>query len=257
MSLEFAKTFAFLHKNTLLHRLDPRSKLFMILTYTILAFTFKSLILMTILLLSTIPLLLIANITSQFIKGIKGLYFVIFFILIINTNTLSGSFNKSLITIIRLMVLMIIFSIYFQTTLPEDITQSLILLHVPYSTAFSLSLSFRFVPTMAQETEVVMNAQKSRGHRIQEGGMIQQIRNLFPLLIPLLMNSIRRAYHVAEALETRAFGVKKVPNFYYPLRLKLLDVCFIVLNAIILGVGIFIQINLELMPIWLNWGLSI
>ena len=254
MSLEFAKTFAFLHKNTLLHRLDPRSKLFMILTYTILAFTFKSLILMTILLLSTIPLLLIANITSQFIKGLKGLYFIIFFILII--NTLSGSFNTSLITIIRLMVLMIIFSIYFQTTLPEDITQSLILLHVPYSTAFSLSLSFRFVPTMAHETEIVMNAQKSRGHRIQEGGMIQQIRNLFPLLIPLLMNSIRRAYHVAEALETRAFGIKKVPNFYYPLRFKLLDLCFIVLNAIILGVGIYIQINLNLMPI-LNWGLSI
>ena len=103
----------------------------------------------------------------------------IFFILII--NTLSGSLNNSLITIIRLMVLMMIFSIYFQTTLPEDITQSLILLHVPYSTAFSLSLSFRFVPTMAQETEIVMNAQKSRGHRIEEGGMIQQVKNLFPL----------------------------------------------------------------------------
>jgi len=101
-----------------------------------------------------------------------------------------------------------------------------------------------------------MNAQKSRGHRIQEGGMIQQIRNLFPLLIPLLMNSIRRAYHVAEALETRAFGVKKVPNFYYPLRFKFIDILFIVLNIIILGLGIYIQINLDLMPV-LNWGLSI
>ena len=255
MSLEFAKTFSFLHKNTVLHRLDPRSKLFMILAYTILAFTFKNLILMIILFSLTIPFMLIANLSSQFIKGIKGLSFVIFFILII--NTLSGSFNNSLITIIRLMVLMIIFSIYFQTTLPEDITQSLILLHIPYSTAFSLSLSFRFVPTMAQETEIVMNAQKSRGHRIQEGGMIQQIRNLFPLLIPLLMNSIRRAYHVAEALETRAFGVKKIPNFYYPLRLKFLDLCFIVLNTIILGIGIYIQINLDLMPIWMQWELSI
>ena len=254
MSIEFAKTFAFLHKNTILHRLDPRSKLFMILTYTILAFMFRSLPLMIILFLLTILFMLIANLSSQFIKGLKGLYFVIFFILII--NTLSGSLNSSLITIIRLMILMIIFSIYFQTTLPEDITQSLILLHVPYSTAFSLSLSFRFVPTMAQETEIVMNAQKSRGHRIQEGGMIQQIRNLFPLLIPLLMNSIRRAYHVAEALETRAFGVKKVPNFYYPLRFKFIDIFFIVLNIIILGLGIFIQINLDLIPI-LNWGLSI
>ena len=255
MSLEFAKTFAFLHKNTILHRLDPRSKLFMILSYTILAFTFKSLALMLILFLLTIPFLLIANLSSQFIKGLKGLYFLIFFILII--NTLNGSFNNSLITIIRLMVFMMIFSIYFQTTLPEDITQSLILLHVPYSTAFSLSLSFRFIPTMAQETEIVMNAQKSRGHHIEEGGMIQQVRNLFPLMIPLLMNSIRRAYHVAEALETRAFGVKKIPNFYYSLRFKFLDICFIVLNAIVLSIGIYLQINLELMPNWLNWGLSI
>ncbi len=255
MSLEFAKTFAFLHKNTILHRLDPRSKIFMILTYAILAFTFKSLALMLILFSLTIPFLVIANLSSQFIKGLKGLYFLIFFILTI--NTLSGSFNNSLITIIRLMVLMMIFSIYFQTTLPEDITQSLILLHVPYSTAFSLSLSFRFVPTMAQETEIVMNAQKSRGHRIEEGGMIQQVKNLFPLLIPLLMNSIRRAYHVAEALETRAFGIEEVPNFYYPLRFKFLDICFIILNAIVLGIGIYLQINLELMPNWLNWGLSI
>ena len=255
MSLEFAKTFAFLHKNTILHRLDPRSKLFMILTFTILAFILKSLALMLILFLITISFLIIANLSSQFIKGLKGLYFLIFFILMI--NTLNGSFNNSLNTIIRLMVLMMIFSIYFQTTLPEDITQSLILLHVPYSTAFSLSLSFRFVPTMAQETEIVMNAQKSRGHRIEEGGMIQQVRNLFPLLIPLLMNSIRRAYHVAEALETRAFGIKKIPNFYYSLRFKFLDICFIVLNAIVLGVGIYIQINLDLMPIWMNWGLSI
>ncbi|MHA1718363.1 MAG: energy-coupling factor transporter transmembrane component T family protein [Promethearchaeota archaeon] len=255
MSLEFAKTFTFLHKNTILHRLDPRSKLVMLLSYSILAFTFKNLALMLILFGLTMPYLLIANYSSQFIKGVKGLSFVIFFILIL--NTLSGSLNNSLITIVRLMTLMVIFSLYFQTTLPEDITQSLLLIRVPYSTAFSLSLSFRFVPTMAQETEIVMNAQKSRGHSIQEGGMIQQIRNLFPLLIPLLMNSIRRAFHVAEALETRAFGVNKKPNFYYPLRFKFIDFCFIVLNTIILGVGLYIQINLDLMPIWMNWGLSI
>lgn len=255
MSIEFAKTFNFLHKNTLLHKLDPRSKIMMILSYSILAFSFKSLPLMMILFISTIPLLLISTTTRQFIKGLKGITFLIFFILII--NTLSGSLNNSIITIVRLAVLMIIFSLFFKTTLPEDITQSLIKLRIPNSIAFSISLSFRFVPTMAQETEIVMNAQKSRGHSIKEGGMIQQIKNLFPLLIPLLMNSVRRAYHVAEALETRAFGVNDKPTFYYPLQLKIKDLCFITLMVILLVFGIYIQINLDIMPSWINWALSL
>ena len=167
------------------------------------------------------------------------------------------SFSFSITIIFRIIILLIVFSSYFQTTLPEDLSQSMIKFKIPYPIAFSLSLSFRFVPTMAIETEIIKDAQLSRGHRLDEGGMINQVKNFFPLLIPLLANSIRRAFHVAEALETRAFGASKNPTYYYPLKLKIQDWIFMIFNCIMLAVGIFIDSNLNLLPNWVSWNISL
>jgi energy-coupling factor transport system permease protein len=254
MSLNFAKIFNFLHSDTLLHRIDPRAKGFMILSFSILSFVFRDIVLMILLLGCSIPFLLIAKMGKNFVDAIKGMNFLIIFILIINSYTVSVNF--SVLIIVRIIVLMLIFSIYFQSTLPEDLSQSLVTMKIPFHTAFAFSLAFRFVPTMANETQTIMDAQQSRGHRIQEGGMFQQVKNLIPLLVPLLMNSIRRAFHVAEALETRAFGVSKNPTFYYPLKFTPKDFWFLLLNVIILGIGLYIHINLANLPAWLSWSLT-
>jgi energy-coupling factor transport system permease protein len=196
-----------------------------------------------------------AKMVREFFKGLAGIQFLIIFILIINTVLLS--LNFAIVTILRIVVLMGAFSLYFQTTLPEDLTQSLISLGFKYPYAFAISLAFRFVPTMALETEIIMEAQKSRGHRIQEGGVIQQIRNLFPLLIPLLFNSIRRAYNVAEALESRAFGVYPKPTFFYPIRFTAKDGAIVIGSILFLITGILLVNNISSMPGWLQWNMSI
>jgi energy-coupling factor transport system permease protein len=235
--------------------LDPRAKGLFVLTISILTFLMKDLSQFFILLLALIPLLFIGQIAGAFLRGLKGLLFLILFILII--NTLIGTLNFALITILRITILMLIFSLYFQTTLPEDLTQSLLSFKISYPNAFSLSLAFRFVPTMARETELIMEAQKSRGHKIEEGGVLQQIQNLFPLLVPLLLNSIRRAYYVAEALESRAFGANPIPQFLYPLQFKRKDGVLVILTIVILIGGILFSLNYEFLPGWLKWNLPL
>ncbi len=152
---------------------------------------------------------------------------------------------------------MIVFSIYFQTTSPEDLSESLMSIKIPYSLAFSLSLAFRFVPTMAKETQIIIDAQKSRGHKIEKGGPFKQIQNLKPLLIPLLMNSIRRAFNVAEALETRAFGLAKNPQPYHPLVFGKKDWIFSFVCIAFLVFGIYLHVNLHLFPSVFSFNLTV
>lgn len=246
MSLEFAKVFNFLHADTFFHRLDPRAKFAMLVNFSILAFLYRDLGLMLVTFAFCVPFLYAAHMAGQFFKGLSGMSFLIFFILIFNSYF--QSVNFAFLIIMRIIILMMVFSVYFQTTPPEDLTQALYSMKVSYATAFSFSLAFRFVPTMARETQIVMDAQRSRGHQIQEGGMIQQIKNLFPLLIPLIMNSIRRAMNVAEALQTRAFGANSQPTFYYPLNLGKSDLIFVICNVLILVFGLMLYFIPAFLP---------
>ncbi len=255
MSLQLVQSFNFFHLDTPVHRMDPRAKFVMLITYSVLSFLLDSLILQMLLLAMLVPVIYLAHDIKRAWKGLLALKFLLFFIILVNTYVVS--LNAALVISLRIITLMLVFSIFFQTTLPEDLTQSLIKIGVPYHVAFAISLAFRFVPTMAKETETIMNAQKSRGHRIQEGGIIRQVRNLLPLLVPLLLNSIRRAFHVAEALETRGFGVKKKPSFYYPLKFTWRDWLFVVLQVSLLSVGIFIAKGTQFFPGWLYWELPL
>ena len=185
-------------------------------------------------------ILLVTGIFGRIWEGLQSLGFLFLFILAVNTYMIN--LNTALLLILRFTILMSLFSVFFQTTLPEDLSQGLLLLRVPYSIAFALSLAFRFVPTMARETENIVQAQQSRGHQFNKGGIVQKIRNFFPLIIPLIMGSIRRAFHVAEALETRCFGITTHPQYYFPLRMKKRD--WIVMAVVILatGAGIALQV---------------
>ncbi|MHA1745503.1 MAG: energy-coupling factor transporter transmembrane component T family protein [Promethearchaeota archaeon] len=253
MSLDFAKTFNFIHNDaSVIHRLDPRSKGFMVLVFAVLAILAKDLASIGILAIIALPILILSHMMSQFLKGLTGLSFLIFSILILNSYLIS--FNYALVVILRLVVLMGVFSIYFQSTMPEDLTQAMIKFRIPYSMAFATSLSFRFIPTMAREAEIIIDAQRSRGHKIEQKGMINQIKSFFPLLIPLLMNSIRRAFHVAEALETRAFGVNKKPTYYFPLKFTISDWMVTISSMVLLILGIFISVQIINLP-WLKWNL--
>jgi energy-coupling factor transport system permease protein len=128
---------------------------------------------------------------------------------------------------------------------------------LPYEFAFSFSLAFRFVPTIANEAQNILDAQQSRGYEMQKKGLISQIKNLFPLLIPLIINSIKRAFYVAEALESRAFGSRKERTYYYSIKYSLKDYIFTIYLLIFLAFVIFVRVQINLMPEFLMWSLPV
>jgi len=255
MSLEFLNAFKFMKKESFLHNLDPRAKLVLALTYTISALLFKQIIPLLIIFLSLIPLVIIGKILKQWLKSIRGLSFLVLFIIILNTLFMSLSFAIAMI--LRICIMVSAFSIFFLTVDPNDLALSLISMKFPYEFAFSFSLAFRFVPTIAIEAQNIIDAQQSRGYEMQKKGFINQIKNLFPLLIPLIICSIRRAFNVAEALESRAFGSKKDRSYYYTIKFTLKDWIFTIYLILFLIVFIFIRIQFSIMPDWFVWRLPV
>lgn len=256
MSIELLSAFQFLERKDFIHRLDPRTKIIMVLIYLVLLIIFKEIVIQLIIMFTLIPLILAGHMTRTIIKSLRGMTFLFFFIIFF--NTLFVNLNLGVQMSLRLINILISFSLLFQTTSPDDLSQALTKMGIPYRISFALSLAFRFVPTLAQETETITEAQKSRGLEIQKGGMFQQLRNLFPLLVPLISNSIQRAYYIAESLEARSFGVniKKRTNLF-PIKLKTADFLILFWCIILLILGIYLFLNLSAFPFWLQFRLPI
>ncbi len=255
MSLEFLNAFKFMKKKSFLHNLDPRAKLVFSIVYTISALLFTEIIPLFFIFLSMIPLILIGKLFKQWIKSIRGLSFLILFIVILNTLFISLSFAIAMI--LRIYIMVSAFSIFFLTVDPNDLALSLISMKFPYEFAFSFSLAFRFVPTIAIEAQNILDAQQSRGYEMQRKGLINQIKNLFPLLIPLIICSIKRAFNVAEALESRAFGSRKERSYYYRIKYSLKDWGFTIYLLLFLAFSIFMRVQFNSMPEFLMWSLPV
>ena len=148
------------------------------------------------------------------------------------------------------------FSIFFLTVDPNSLALSLISMKLPYEFAFSFSLAFRFVPTIAIEAQNIIDAQQSRGYEMEKRGIVNKIKNLFPLLIPLIICSIKRAFNVAEALESRAFGSKKERSYYYSIKYSIKDWLFTFYLITFLILMIIIKIQMRIIP-FLTWSLPV
>jgi energy-coupling factor transport system permease protein len=92
---------------------------------------------------------------------------------------------------------------------------------------------------------------------MQKKGIISQIKNLFPLLVPLIICSIKRAFNVAEALESRAFGSNKERSYYYTIKFSKKDWIFTIYLILVLTTLILIRIQFNSMPAWFLWGLPL
>jgi energy-coupling factor transport system permease protein len=254
LSLQFLNAFRFLKKNTLIHNLDPRAKLLFAFIYTINALMFNEIVPLFILFISLIPLILLGRLFKSWFKSLKGMSFL--FIIIILLNTLFLSLNFAIAMVLRISIMLSAFSIFFLTVDPNDLALSLISMKVPYEFAFSFSLAFRFVPTIAIEAQNIMDAQQSRGYEMQQKGIINQVKNLFPLLVPLIISSIKRAFNVAEALESRAFGSEQKRTYYFTIKYTAKDWIFTFYLLALLSILIIIRINMINMPIF-NWSIPV
>ncbi len=254
MSLEFLNAFKFMKKESFLHNLDPRAKLVLALIYSIGGLLFNQIIPLLLIFLSLIPLIIVGRLFKQWIKSIRGLAFLVIFIIVLNTLFISLSF--ALAMMLRIFIMVSAFSIFFLTVDPNSLALSLISMKLPYEFAFSFSLAFRFVPTIALEAQNIIDAQQSRGYEMEKSGLINKIKNLFPLLIPLIICSIKRAFNVAEALESRAFGSKKERSYYYSIKYSIKDWLFTIYLITFLILMIIIKIQMRIIP-FLTWSLPV
>ena len=238
-----------------IHNLDPRIKFVVSCIIFILAIIFKELLALGMMLIAQIPLVYLARIHREWLQSIKSGLFLTF--IIFTTNFIVGyisagyQFTNEMIIYstamaLRFLTLMTSFSIFFLTTSPDELGLALEQSHVPYEFSFAFTTAVRFVPVLANEAQMIMDSQKARGLELEKGNFLKRIRNYIPILIPLIVGAIRRSLELAEAMETRAFGVKKQRTNLYILKLKYSDFLAIIVSFIILVVSIYIRLYIQI-----------
>jgi len=198
---------------------------------------------------------LLGKLLKQWLKSIKGMAILFLIIILLNTwfYPVNGLFFGIAMSF-RILIMISAFSVFFLTVDPNEFALSLISMKIPYEFAFSFSLAFRFVPTIALEAQNIIDAQQSRGYEMQKKGLINQVKNLFPLLVPLIINAIKRAFNVAEALESRAFGSKRERTYYFTINFKFWDFIFSIYLVGLLILSFYVRIFFISMPIWFKWS---
>ncbi|MCS7097071.1 MAG: energy-coupling factor transporter transmembrane protein EcfT [Candidatus Methanomethylicia archaeon] len=246
------KAFEFKRGNTIIHKLDPRVKFLLSTFYIFVAFLFNNVIILLTFFLSLLPLFHISRTLSNYIKSLRGAIIFIIFIFILNYFT-SGVETASIITL-RLILLMSSFSIFFLTTYPEDFAIALVKIGVPYDFALTFTMALRFVPTLAREAQLIIDAQRSRGLELEKGSFITKLRNYIPILVPLIVNALRRSISIAEAMESRAFGASSRRGSFIELSFKrsdyllLLIILFLISSSIILKFYVHVENYLTIYP---------
>jgi len=236
-----------------IHNLDPRVKFLLTLVLFTSAILFLDLLPLLVIFIVQIPIVIIGRIGREWIKTLKGGVFLA--VIIFASNLLSLYFFRgqqltsdmveySTALTLRFLVLMTSFSIFFLTTSPDKLSLALERARIPYEFNFAFITSIRFVPVLADEAQSIMDAQRSRGLELDKGRFLTRIRNYIPILLPLIINSIRRSLELAEAMESRAFGATKERTNLYELKMSAMDYLVLAISVFALSVAVYIRLFL-------------
>ena len=254
--------------NSIIHKLDPRTKIICAFIFIVSVFVANNPV--AFLLLSICTLLFVAASRISFkviLKGIKPIVFIVLFTAILNVfmtlgegeplvsfwvvNIYLEGIIRAIVVSLRVILLIVGTSaLLTYTTSPISLTDGLESLLAPlkkigvpvHTFAMMMSIALRFIPTLVEETEKIMNAQKSRGADFTSGSLTQRAKALIPLLVPLFVSSFKRAEELATAMECRCYrGDKnrtKLVKLEYVSRDYLSIALFILLLGLVICLGI-------------------
>ena len=216
--------------NSLLHKLDPRMKLLLAICYIVLIFLAKSAPAYALILLFTVLIVAVSGVSfGVVLRSLKPLFFVLIFTTLINVFWSNGTtvlwtwgpfaitregLIRAVTMALRIILLMASTSVILMyTTSPISLTDGierllspLAKIGVPVHTfAMMMTMALRFIPTLLEETQKIINAQKARGADFDSGNLIDKAKALIPILIPLLISQFRRAEELATAMECRCY----------------------------------------------------
>ena len=256
--ISFLEVFQYTRQDSVIHRLDPRAKLFMSIVLAVMSLLFLSIIPLLIILGCLVPIIIAAKSLRRWLRSMKGLSVLLIFIIIFNTllSTQPNPFSHSIALTLRLIALMTSFSVFFLTVHPDELSQALIQMRVRFEFAFAMSMAMRYVPTLGQEAYAIMDAQKARGVELDKGSLLKRIRNIVPIIVPLIIVSIRRALSIAESMESRGFGSSEKRTYMNVLRFKKSDWIVVLVSLLVLIFVVYVRLYVTL-PSWLLWQFGI
>ena len=216
--------------NSPIHKLDPRTKIILATIYIVSVFVVNNPVGFLLLALSALFIVAISKISFRVVlKSIKPIVYILLFTALLNIFMTEGenllvSFwviriyaegvVRAVMMALRVIVLIIGTSaLLTYTTSPISLTDGLEALLAPlkkinvpvHTFAMMMSIALRFIPTLIEETEKIMNAQKSRGADFTSGSLAQRAKALIPILVPLFVSSFKRAEELATAMECRCY----------------------------------------------------
>ena len=234
-----------------IHDLDPRIKFVFVLVIFVLAVIFAEILPLLFLFILQLPFVLLARVGKQWLRSLKGATFFAFLIFLMNfivsfiyagyvvtAQMIENAFTMTF----RFIVLVSSFSIFFLTTSPDVLGLALEQSHIPYEFCFAFTTAVRFVPVLADEAQTIMDAQKARGLELEKGNFLKRVRNYIPILVPLIVNAIRRSLELAEAMESRAWGATKKRTNLYVLKPKREDYLLAFITVAMLALAIYVKI---------------
>lgn len=215
-------------EQSVIHRLDARTKILGTLLYIIEIFLVNSFAGFGLVILALGVLIGISRVPVRFIfKGLKAVVFIILLTFVLNLFMFDGTvlwhwkfltityegLYRSCFMALRLILLIIGTSMLTLTTKPMELTDGLEKLLKPFNRfglpsheiALMMSIALRFIPTLLEETDKIMKAQQARGADFESGSLIQRVKNMIPILIPLFVGSFRIAQDLALAMEARCY----------------------------------------------------
>ncbi|MBR4474646.1 MAG: energy-coupling factor transporter transmembrane protein EcfT [Oscillospiraceae bacterium] len=211
---------------TPVHRLDPRTKLILVVLYIIALFQADAWPSYLLVILVTLICMGISKISLKNIfKGLKPMLFIIALTAILNLFYTQGTpvregwiitwegIDRAVKMMLRITLLITGTFLLTYTTSPMALTDGLEMLMRPlkklkvpvHEMTLMMSMALRFIPTLIEETDKIMSAQKARGADFETGSLTQRAKALLPILVPLFVSSFRRADELAIAMESRCY----------------------------------------------------
>ena len=214
--------------SSLLHKLDPRAKIIMLIAFIVLVFCTANYVSLAVLAASVLGIVLLSEVPLRmYFKSLKMIIVIVLITSALNLFygtgepiwqwgvlkiTLAG-INNAVFVSARIICLILVSSVLTFTTSPNDLTDAierllkpLTVFHVKvHEIAMMMTIALRFVPLLLEETDKIMAAQKARGADMESGSLVQRIKALIPVLIPLFVSAFRRAYELAVAMECRCY----------------------------------------------------
>lgn len=246
--------------NSPIHRLDPRAKLVALILYIVALFLAEWFITYAIMLAVLIVVVAVSTVKPKaLLRGMKPILILLIFTAVLNmfytpgralvsfwifTITYEGIIH-AFFMVVRIMMLISCTFLLTYTTSPLALTDGLEGLLSPlkkikvpvHELAMMMSIALRFIPTLIEETDKIMSAQRARGADFDSGNLIQKAKALIPLLVPLFISAFRRADELATAMECRCYHGGTGRTRMNQLRFRPADGMFMLI-ALVLCVGV-------------------